>query len=429
MLTPRLSQGRSELITTFPGKANSLVWAGKRLYFLAGVSASKSITSSTMYSMDAEEGQWRREMHSNDRCAVGLRRSGYNQVGILVQHGLYDGICIPNLETGGNDALYEGSHEISTWDALVTNDKRVLAMGKSMASSPTEVYSLNRSDPDSNLCQLSHHGSTIAGLKMSFATPIHTTSPDGQPCDGILLRPYASDSSKALPTTVLVRGGPYMRVTEGFNLPYFYWAPYLVSAGYAVLCPNYRGGSSHGESYASATRGGLGINDYDDVIALVKEGVKQGKIDGERVGMGGYSQGGFLSYLAVTRDDFRFKAAVCGAGITDWDMMTMSSDTYYEDAEALGKAPWECDAGNTKARHASAIWHMDKVKTPILILHGEDDEVVPLSQAVAFHRGCLHHRVPCEFVIYPREGHRMVERKHLVDMLKRIRRFFDTHLK
>ena len=398
------------------------MWADEKLYFLAGVSPSKENTSSTLYSMDVKEGQWWREMHSNDKCTVDLRRSGPGQLGVLTECGLYDSI------RSGSQILYESPHMISTWDILVTKDKTVLTLGKSMASSPEEIYSLNTSDPCAKLCQLSQHGSAIASLKISSASPFHTLSPDGQPCDSIFLRPYCSDSEKALPTAVLVHGGPYSRVAEGFNLPSFYWAPYLVSAGYAVLCPNYRGGSSHGESYASAARGGMGTTDYEDVIALVKKGVDQGLIDGERVGIGGLSQGGFLSYLAVTRDDFKFKAAVCGAGVTDWDMLTMSSDAPFFEAELAGKAPWECDAGNTKGRHGSAIWHMDKVKTPILILHGENDERVPLSQAVAFHRGCLHYGVPCEFVTYPRESHVISERKHLVDMLKRMRRFFDMHL-
>lgn len=405
------------------------MWKDEQLYFLAGVAVSKAATSSTLYSMNVQGGNWCRQMYSDDRCVVGLQMSGQNQLGMLVQHGLYDGIHILHLEMGSNSVLYESMHTISTWDTLVTKEKSVLAIGKSMASSPTEIYSIDPSDPHIKICQLSQHGSNIASLNFSFARPIYAMSSDGQFCDGFFLSPHTSDPTKALPTAVLVHGGPYSRVTEGFDLPYFYWAPYLVSAGYAVLCPNYRGGSSHGESYASAARGGMGTTDYDDVIALVKKGVEQGLIDGERVGIGGYSQGGFLSYLATTRDDFNFKAAVCGAGITDWDMMTMTSDEFFFEAELAGKAPWECGAGNTEARHGSAIWHMENVKTPILILHGEDDEIVPLSQAMAFHRGCLHYGVPCEFVTYPRELHVMRERKHLVDMLKRIRRFFDMHLK
>lgn len=107
----------------------------------------------------------------------------------------------------------------------------------------------------------------------------------------------------------------------------------------------------------------------------------------------------------------------------------MSSDAPWFETELAGSAPCTSTSDNTKSRHGSALWNMKNVKTPILILHGEEDKRVPLSQAVAFHRGCLHYGVPCEFVTYPRELHRNGERAHIVDMLKRIRRFVDLHLK
>ncbi len=107
----------------------------------------------------------------------------------------------------------------------------------------------------------------------------------------------------------------------------------------------------------------------------------------------------------------------------------MSSDAPWFKTGLAGSAPWTSTSEDTKSRHGSALGNMKNVKTPILILHGEEDKRVPLSQEVAFHRGCLHYGVPCEFVTYPRESHRMGERAHIVDMLKGIRRFVDLHLK
>jgi dipeptidyl aminopeptidase/acylaminoacyl peptidase len=172
----------------------------------------------------------------------------------------------------------------------------------------------------------------------------------------------------------------------------------------------------------------MGIVDYDDIISMVKAGISKGLIDEKNVIIGGWSQGGFLSYLAITRPDFSFRAAICGAGVVDWDLMTMTSDAYSFESELAGKAHSEEGSNSTQDRRGSPLWHMKDAKTPILILHGEADVRVPVSQAVAFHRGCLHHRIPCEMVIYPREPHFMQERLHLLDMLKRIRRFCDLYL-
>lgn len=311
------------------------------------------------------------------------------------------------------------------------SSKPVLALGISSGSESTEMVSTE----GDKVCRLSQHGTSLAKFEIGEATPIYCKAKDGTGLDGVLLRPSNIDKSKPLPTFLLVHGGPYDRVSIAFDPFYFMWAPYLVSAGYAVLLPNYRGGSSHGDAYAAAAAGAMGTTDYDDIICVLRAAIAQGGIDADRVAIGGWSQGGFLSYLAVTRTDndahFRFRGAVCGAGVTDWDTLAITSDAPYFETALSGHMPWasESAAAAAAARHGSALWHMKDVRTPILILHGEDDVRVPFTQAVAFHRGCLHHKIPCEMVAYPREGHMVGERAHFIDMMKRVRRFCDTHLR
>ena len=329
--------------------------------------------------------------------------------------------------------------EVGSWDVLTIgegNDQVYVVFAghghpyrKKQPLLPIDVRSSVGRSP---MITLSQHGKILANFDFGFPVPLKcVNAKDGTHCDGIIVRPLNIGAAGRLPpTVVLVHGGPHIRTTIAFNPCYYYRGPYLVSAGYTVLYPNYRDGSSHGEHYASQARRGMDTTDYSDIISLVRAGISQGFIDEQNVAIGGLSQGGFLSYLAVTRSDFQFKAAVSGEGITDWDMLTMTSDAPWYDAELAGSAPWETDAYDTRGRQGSAISHMKDVKTmtPILILHGEEDKRVPLSQAVAFHRGCLRWDWPCEFVVYPREGHIFKERKHLIDMLKRVRRFYDLHL-
>lgn len=148
----------------------------------------------------------------------------------------------------------------------------------------------------------------------------------------------------------------------------------------------------------------------------------------------GWSQGGFLSYLSAVRNDFAFKGAICGAGVSDWDTLTLTSDLPWYEAALAGSAPWTAPKGSkdVSARNGSPLWHMQSTKpedrTPLLILHGEEDKRVPVSQAIAFHRGCLALDWPCEMALYPREEHRFVERAHMIDMLKRVTSFCDLHL-
>ncbi len=427
----------------FPGPVKDLVWYGDSLFFLAGVTPNSAATSSAIYEMSVREGIWSRFAFGEKNCAVGLKmRAG--QLRALIQDGLEDRI-ISFKSTNSDDFVVDWNalSEIGSWDVLTfsegDNQKIVIFAGhehsyRSLSDGehllPMEVRSFGSVLP---MITLSQHGKTLAKFDFGFPEPLQcVNAEDGTDCDGIIIRSFDKGAAgKVPPTVVLVHGGPYGRKTVAFNAVHYYWSAYLVSAGYTVLCPNYRGGSSHGEHYASQARHGMGTTDYTDIISLVKAGISKGFINEHNVAIGGWSQGGFLSYLAVTRSDFQFKATVCGAGVTDWDMMSMTSDAPWFEAELAGRAPWETGADDTEGRQGSAIWNMKdvKIKTPILILHGEEDKRIPLTQAVAFHRGCLRWGWPCEFVVYPREEHRFKERKHMIDMLKRVRRFYDLHLK
>ena len=111
--------------------------------------------------------------------------------------------------------------------------------------------------------------------------------------------------------------------------------------------------------------------------------------------------------------------------------MTMTCDVPTFGVQSAGTGPWLTKKEDTLARRGSAIWEMSVSPAhipPILSLHGGSDDRVPVSQAVAFRRGCLHYRIPCELVVYPREGHIFVERAHLIDMARRVQRFCDAHL-
>ena len=417
-----LTSKKTSPICDFPGLIYKLVWSGTELFFLAGAVPNRSNSSLTVYKTSLARGTWSRHAYGIESCASDLSSAG-TSVAVKVQSGLSDQIHLLD-----GPVLHDEKYELSTWDVVVHDKKPVVAFSKSSASLPPEIFSC---EEGSALCQLSQHGTAIAKLQVGDAQPYYCTARDGTRLDGVFITPSRQrEQTTPWRTVVLVHGGPYGRTTVSFGSLPFRWAPWLVAAGFAVLCPNYRGNSSRGEKFASGARGGMGTDDYDDIISMVKAGVSDGLIDEQRVAIGGWSQGGFLSYLAVTRQAFHFKAAICGAGVTDWDMMSMTSDAPFWEAELAGGAPWELDASSTKARHGSAIWHMKNVSAPVLILHGEDDVRVPLSQAIAFHRGCLHHGVPCELVTYPREGHMSngPERLHLIDMLRRVQRFCDLHL-
>ncbi|MCJ1227515.1 hypothetical protein MMC12_004171 [Toensbergia leucococca] len=413
-----LSSRKSSHVCAFPGSVHQLVWSKTDIFFVAGFVPTKSNSSLMIYKLSLCEKSWSKCSYGVRNCARGLRCTK-DSVAVQVQSGLSD--QIHNLD---GSMLYDEIHEISTWDIVYSEEKPILTIAKSSAASPTEIFSVK----DGTTYQLSQHGASVGKFEIGNAEPFYCTAKDGTELDGVVITPSKPSQQKPFPAVVLVHGGPYYRVTVSFHTCWFNWTALLVSAGYTVLCPNYRGGSSRGEDFASAARGGMGTVDYDDVICTVKAAISKGLVDEQRVAIGGWSQGGFLSYLAVTRPDFHFQAAVCGAGVSDWDMMSMTSDAPFYEADLVGSVPWETGKEDVRGRRGSAIWNTKDVRTPILILHGEQDARVPVTQAVAFHRGCLHYGVPCEMVTYPREGHMVAERGHVLDSLKRVRRFCDVHL-
>jgi len=173
--------------------------------------------------------------------------------------------------------------------------------------------------------------------------------------------------------------------------------------------------------------GDMGGKDLQDILSGDEYLVVRGLVDRKRVGIMGWSYGGFMAAWAVTQTTL-FKAAIMGAGvcdfhsfhaqsnIPDWDMRFLSSEVIspLEHPEIY--------------RERSAITYASRVTTPTLIVHGENDECVPVNQAYAFYRALKERMVPTELVVYPREGHGLSERDHLHDYHERILRWFEKYV-
>ncbi|KAK4984476.1 hypothetical protein LTR66_008492 [Elasticomyces elasticus] len=416
---------------------NSFEVLDGKLYFVAGVTPRSCATGGAVYQLSLSSGDYSVCAYGQQDTASALYKSGKTLI-VKVLHGLTD-----SLRLLDGKVLYMKQTELHSTDVHGLDGSTgecIMAVAEGSTNDPLEVYSVIGKD----CTQLSDHGHAFASVTLGTDVPLSCESTDGAvQLDGFFVAPSCvtmeqGKPEKPMPTVVLIHGGPYYHATLGFDTLFFYWTPMLLDAGYAILCPNYRGNRARGEDFAAAARGGMGTTDYADVIAVVDHGIKEGLVDKERMIVGGWSQGGFLSYLCAVRNGqhgfgWTFKGAITGAGVTDWDMLSCTSDLPRFESELAGAAPWQSDKSVTKQRQGSAVWEMKeavekKAIPPILILHGEKDQRTPLTQAWAFHRGCLEYGIPCEMAVYPREGHPIQERSHLVDMLKRIKRFCDTHL-
>ena len=250
---------------------------------------------------------------------------------------------------------------------------------------------------------------------------------DGLELDGLLiLPPGRTRQDGPFPLITSVHGGPYFRHCDDLPL-YEQPAPqWLAAAGYAVFLPNPRGSQGRGGAFARLVLGAVGENEYTDILAGIDLLVAEGVADPDRLGISGWSHGGFMAAWAVGHTD-RFKAALMGAGISDWGMQVGLGELGAQDGDLAGGYGWE---GPGPHRHdvLSPISYASRVRTPVLILHGDQDQNVPLGQAIYFHRALRHHGVEHEFVVYPGEGHGIVVRSHRLDVMRRSVAWFDRWL-
>lgn len=194
--------------------------------------------------------------------------------------------------------------------------------------------------------------------------------------------------------------------------------------GYLVWLPNPRGSAGFGYDYRRANYRDWGYGDYRDIMGGVDLLIARGLAEAERMGVMGWSYGGYMTSWIVTQTD-RFKAASVGAGIPNVYSLFGTTDIPEALETYFGGRPWE--EGQDYLRH-SAIDFVENVKTPTLIQHGQQDRRVEISQAEEFYVALKKLGVPVEMVIYPRQGHGIQEPKLVRDALERNLHWFNHWL-
>ncbi len=307
-----------------------------------------------------------------------------------------------------------------TWS--LSADGKWIAYLDASATSPPDVWIMRADGSDSK--QLTHLNPQTASLAFGSVERVAWTSTDGTEIEGVLVKPADYVEGVRYPLVVHIHGGPEWGWWLGWQCSWHEWAQLLASNGFAVLLPNVRGSDGYGWQFVEKNYMDWGGGDFDDIMSGVDYLIEEGIADPDRLGIGGWSYGGFMTAWAVTQTD-RFKAAVMGAGLSNLTSMYGTTDIptfmqFYFDGYPYGRQQVYDDR--------SALDFVDRVRTPILILHGEADVRVPISQAYEFYQALKDMEVETRFVIYPREPHGIGERSHQIDVLQRVLDWYTTHL-
>lgn len=301
----------------------------------------------------------------------------------------------------------------------VASDGRLVFLGL-RDHSPGNLWTFD----GTRLAQRSDHHPQVAGWALGRVRELEWASTrDGRAISGLLVTPPDWDGATPLPTLVQIHGGPAWAWWSGWQGSWHDWAQLLATRGYAVLLPNPRGSEGHGSDFAQLARGDWGDGPLQDVLDGVDLLEREGVVDPGRIAIGGWSYGGFLSAWAVARSD-RFRTAIVGAGVLDLAAAALTNDVPDYLPGYFGSPLQQRAAYDAQ----SPVRRAGDIQVPVLVLHGEADARVPLSQAQMFHRALQMAGTPVELVTYPRGPHWFHEHAHQVDLQRRVVDWLDGTL-
>jgi dipeptidyl aminopeptidase/acylaminoacyl peptidase len=306
-------------------------------------------------------------------------------------------------------------------DFAISRDGKVAAAERSSFETPPDIWA----GPIGEWRQLTSDNSALSP-DWGKAESLEWTN-EGFNIQGWLLPPAKIEPGKKYPMVVLIHGGPASAVTPdwpaSFGMSRAIIAA-LSSRGYYVLMPNPRGSYGQGEAFTRANVKDFGGGDLRDMLAGVDTAIKKYPIDPDRLGVTGWSYGGFMTMWTVTQTN-RFHAAVAGAGIANWQsyygqnlidqwMIPFFGASVYDDPPVYEKS--------------SPIRFIKNVKTPTLVIVGERDAETPASQSYEFWHALKTLGVQTKLIVYPGEGHLFLDPKHQADRLDQTVGWFDKYL-
>jgi dipeptidyl aminopeptidase/acylaminoacyl peptidase len=309
-------------------------------------------------------------------------------------------------------------------------DRSLFVFQASSFSTPPEIFAARakpdpsaRSADSSRLFQLSHFND---GVKPPWGDSVSLSWTNGAfHMQGWLLLPKDFDPAKKYPLLVEVHGGPASSVTSRWNGGAGGFSATAFSAlDYFVLMPNPRGSFGQGEAFTQANRRDFGYGDLQDILAGVDTVLARYPVDPNRIGIFGWSYGGFMTMFAVTQTH-RFRAAVAGAGISDWLSYYGENSIDRWMIPYFGASVYDDPAVYAKS---SAIAFVKQVETPTLIVVGDRDGECPSPQSFEFWHALRDLHIPTQLVVYPNEGHGFTDPTDRRDVVQRAVDWFARYL-
>ncbi len=396
---------------------------GKSVAFISGLMSDEPAVGGDIFVVSARGGEARNVTPGMKASASWLTwTSGGAKILFGEEVDGESGIATVDVADGKMETLWHNPDKIAAngWGTMVSlaADGKTSAVIRESLARPQEVWAGGIGD-------WKQITSRNAGLKPAWGEvkSIHWSN-EGFNLQGWLLYPVNFDPAKKYPMVVNVHGGPSSMAHSTWPGSHSFGVA-LSAAGYFVFFPNPRGSYGQGEAFTRANVKDFGYGDFRDILAGVDQVLKEAPVDEHRLGITGWSYGGYMTMWAVTQSH-RFAAAVAGAGLANYQsyygenqidqwMVPFFGATVYDDPAVYAKS--------------SPITFIKNAKTPTLVLVGDSDGECPTPQSYEFWHALKTLGVETELVVYEHEGHAFSSAAHQRDVIERAAAWFEDHLK
>lgn len=396
---------------------------GKSIAFIGGLMSDEGAIGGDVYTIPAAGGRPR-------NLTPGLKASASwlawlpSAEGLVFTEHVDGGSGVATVPAAGGKVttLWHGpgsiSGEAGAFALALSGDRKVSALVRQSFERPPEVWA----GPTGDWKQITH-ANVKCRPAWGTAESLHWKS-DSWTVQGWLVYPQNYDAGKRYPLVVSVHGGPAWSRMPAWPRPFFD-ATILSAEGYFVLFPNPRGSYGQGEAFTRANVKDFGRGDLRDILAGVDEVTRTLPVDKDRLGILGWSYGGYMTMWTVTQTT-RFRAAVAGAGIANWKSYYGQNgiDTWM--LPYFGASVYDDPAVYERC---SPINFIKRVRTPTLVLVGDRDLECPAPQSYEFWRALKRMGVPTQLVVYPNEGHRIGRPDHRRDIARRTVAWLNEYLR
>lgn len=395
---------------------------GRTIAFIGGLMSDEGSVGGDVYAIPAMGGDARDLTPGMKASASTITWSADSTKILCVENK--DGLAalgVIDASAGGENTLHTFPGHVSAGGyglaISISADGRTSAAIQQSFDDPPEVWAGKLG----TWKQITHKNASLHPA-WGKSVSLHWTTGIGS-VQGWLTYPLDFDPAKKYPLVVCVHGGPSSAVTPSWPSRWAYYRA-LPSQGYFLLQPNPRGSYGQGEAFTRANVKDFGYGDFLDIMAGVDQAIRSAPIAPNRLGITGWSYGGYMTMWAVTQTN-RFGAAVSGAGLSDWLsyygenkidqwMLPFFGASVYDEPMAYAKS--------------APMTFIKNVKTPTLMVVGDRDGECPPPQSYEFWHALKTLGVPTELVIYPNEGHAFANPEHSRDVIERTAAWFNRYL-